>query len=86
VNSALFGPLEIILGINQFIMTNKAMKYIKFYPVTISASSEGSIGDKMLTGRVVGVLERSTRDYVVSMPEEEVESRSSKVSALVNIP
>jgi hypothetical protein len=62
------------------------MKYIKFYPVTISASSEGSIGDKMLTGRVVGVLERSTRDYVVSMPEEEVESRSSKVSALVNIP
>ena len=39
----------------------------------------------MVTGRVVGILERNTRDYVVSIPEDEVESRSSKVSFAQNL-
>ena len=36
----------------------------------------------MATGRVVGVLQRNLRDYVVSIPEEEINSRSSRVSYL----
>ncbi|XP_066923869.1 DIS3-like exonuclease 1 [Clytia hemisphaerica] len=44
-----------------------------------STNQHNDSDDKMATGRVVGVLQRNLRDYVVSIPEEEINSRSSKV-------
>ena len=35
----------------------------------------------MVTGRVVGVLQRNRRDYVASIQEDDVNSRSLRVSA-----
>lgn len=56
--------------------------HITFVILDSTKTTEQQDADVMVTGRVVGVLQRNTRDYVVAIPDDECKIRSSRVCSL----